>query len=99
MARDGGYEVVNASGFSAKADGPDSFRFGGGPVRRYVGMASFPAGSSVVGYNAMPSVVGDPPNTSQLRMWLTGDSHPVHMSESAVQPLTNRIETFSPPPE
>jgi hypothetical protein len=44
-------------------------------------------------------VIGDPPNTTQLRMWLTGDSHPVHMTESAVQPLTNRIETFSPPPQ
>lgn len=99
MARDGGFEVVNASGFNARADGVDAFRFGGGPVRRYVGMASFPAGGSVVGYNAMPSVVGDPPNTTQLRMWLTGDSHPVHMTEDAVRPLTNRIETYSPPPE
>ncbi len=37
LSRDGGYEVVNASGFSARADGLNSFKFGGGPVRRYVG--------------------------------------------------------------
>ncbi|MFQ5457176.1 MAG: penicillin acylase family protein [Myxococcota bacterium] len=37
ISRDGGYNVVNASGFSARADGLNSFKFGGGPVRRYVG--------------------------------------------------------------
>jgi penicillin amidase len=99
MARDGGFEIVNASGYSARADGVNSFRFGGGPVRRYVGMADFPSapGGAVVGYNAVPSVVGDPPNTRQMRFWLTGDSHPVHMSETELKPHTVRIETFSPP--
>jgi penicillin amidase len=99
LARDGGYEVVNASGYSAKADGVDAFRFGGGPVRRYVGMASFPSapGGAVVGYNAVPSVVGDPPNAAQLRHWLTGDTHTVHMNEDAIRPLTARIETYSAP--
>jgi penicillin amidase len=97
LSRDGGYEIVNASGYSAKADGPDAFRFGGGPVRRYVGMADFPSSpeGSVVGYNTMPSVVGDPPNTTQLRFWLTGDHHPVRMSEDAIAPQTMRIEHFS----
>ena len=99
MSRDGGYETVNASGYSAKADGPDSFRFGGGPVRRYVGMADFPSGGegAVVGYNATPSVVGDPPNTKSMLQWLTGDQHAVPMSESAVAPITTRIETFASP--
>ncbi len=101
LSRDGGYEIVNASGYSAKADGPDAFRFGGGPVRRYVGMADFPTSpvGDVVGYNAMPSVVGDPPNTNQLRYWLTGDHHSVQMKESAIKPLTTRIENFAPPAE
>jgi penicillin G amidase len=99
LARDGGFEVVNASGYSARADGVDSFRFGGGPVRRYVGMASFPSTSpgAVIGYNAVPSVVGDPPNAKQLLQWLTGDQHSVPMTESAVAPLTVRIETYSAP--
>ncbi len=101
LSRDGGYEIVNASGYSATADGPDAFRFGGGPVRRYVGMANFPSSpaGSVVGYNTMPSVVGDPPNTKQMRFWLTGDQHPVQMSEDAIKPQTTRIENFSSPAE
>ena len=66
-------------------------------MRRYVGMADFPSSpeGSVVGYNTMPSVVGDPPNTAQLRFWLTGDHHPVRMSEDAIKPQTRRIEHFS----
>ena len=70
-------------------------------MRRYVGMANFPTdgGGAVVGYNVMPSVVGDPPNTRQLRFWLTGDQHSVQMQESAIEPLTVRIENFSAPPQ
>jgi penicillin amidase len=101
LARDGGYEVVNASGFSARADGPDAFRFGGGPVRRYVGMANFPetATGIVVGWNAAPIVIGDPPNANQLRQWLTADFHPVVMQEAEIEPGTARVETFQPPSE
>ena len=71
----------------------------GGPVHRYVGMADFPASAAGtgVGYNAIPSVVGDPPNTRQLRFWLTGDQHSVQMQESAIAPLTVRIENFTAP--
>jgi penicillin amidase len=98
LSRDGGFEVVNASGYSATADGVNAFRFGGGPVRRYVGMADFPnPDGAVVGYNAVPSVVGDPPNTTQLRFWLTGDRHTVQMSEDAIAPLTTRIEHYTSP--
>jgi penicillin G amidase len=37
LSRDGAYEVVNQSGFSATADRPQDFMFGFGPNRRYVG--------------------------------------------------------------
>lgn len=35
LSRDGGYEVVNASGFSARSISLNGFMFGGGPVRRW----------------------------------------------------------------
>jgi penicillin amidase len=71
LARDGAYEVVNASGFSARASGLDSFMFGGGPVRRYVGEAG---DGKVRGSNVMPGgpsgVPGDPNYATQLGHWL-----------------------------
>lgn len=87
LARDGGYEVVNASGFSAKADHDGAFRFGGGPVRRYVGAAGGNRYTSarVMGFNVVPGggsgVVGHPTNALQIGDWLTGEQHAVAMSE------------------
>ena len=81
VARDGGYNVVNASGFSARAIGVDSFRFGGGPVRRYVGRARF---GTIKGVNATPGgpsgIPGDPGYATQLATWLTADYHHVRMN-------------------
>ena len=86
ISRDGGYNVVNASGFSARADGSNEFRFGGGPVRRYVGQAEQggPGMPNVLGVNVMPGgpsgVPGDPDYATQLPTWLTADYHQVNMS-------------------
>ena len=82
VARDGGYNVVNASGFSARATGLNSFRFGGGPVRRYVGRVL--GSGKIEGFNVIPGgpsgIPGDPGYTTQLATWLTADYHPVSLS-------------------
>ena len=69
--------MVNASGFSARSIGLNTFMFGGGPVRRYVGRADAPAGSS--GVNVVPGgpsgIPGDPDYATQLAVWLTADYH------------------------
>jgi penicillin amidase len=80
LARDGGYNVVNASGFSARAIGVNDFMFGGGPVRRYVGEKR---GPKIVGENAVPGGPSGIPDTpgyaTQLAVWLTSDYHKVGM--------------------
>jgi penicillin amidase len=102
VARDGGYEVVNASGFSARADRENSFRFGGGPVRRYVGEGGVAGGKAIRGFNVVPGgPSGDaasPHYTTQLGTWLSADQHPVVMNGPSV--IRNRIsdETFVPGP-
>ena len=81
VSRDGGFNVVNASGFSARATGLNSFMFGGGPVRRYVGKPFF---GRIFGVNAVPGgpsgIPGDPNYATQLPVWLTADYHIVNMS-------------------
>ncbi len=80
LARDGGYNVVNASGFSARSLGLNSFMFGGGPVRRYVGE---PLGMMIEAVNVVPGgpsgIPGDPGYATQLATWLTSDTHKVDM--------------------
>ena len=80
LSRDGGYEVVNASGFSARSTTLNGFMFGGGPVRRYVGRAD---PHRIAGVNVVPGgpsgVPGDPRYATQLSTWLTADYHLVRM--------------------
>lgn len=103
VARDGGFEVVNASGFNARADRDTAFRFGGGPVRRYVGVAGaghFPQ-ARVVGWNVVPGgSSGDfqsPLYVKQLGMWLTADYHPVEMFEGEASRAALSRERFRAP--
>jgi penicillin amidase len=96
VARDGGYEVVNASSFSARATELNSFMFGGGPVRRYVGRGT--GGNRIEGFNVIPGgpsgIPGDPGYTTQLGTWLTADYHRVNMSLMVPRGIE---ETLTPP--
>jgi penicillin amidase len=83
LSRDGGYEVVNASGFSTRSISLNGFMFGGGPVRRYVGRAD---PGQIKGVNVVPGGPSGIPDsdgyTTQLARWLTADYHPVRMNPS-----------------
>ncbi len=110
LSRDGGYEVVNASSFSATADGTNEFRFGSGPVRRYVGgPKAFGDLDTVIrlaprisGVNVTPGgPSGDPfsPNyATQLGLWLTADYHPVSMGMKLPKKDVQTEDTFVPAP-
>jgi penicillin amidase len=99
LSRDGGYEVVNASSFSARADTLNAFRFGGGPVRRYVGAASR---WGIAGTNVVPGGrAGDPADPSfavQLDEWLTGEHHRVDLRTSLPARDVTGGDVFVPPP-
>jgi len=103
LARDGGYEVVNASGFSAEAGNAGAFRFSGGPVRRYVGAAGLSRidAARVLGFNVVAGgssgVPGDPLAASQLLDWLTVNQHVVPMIPVEVESRTLKVERFEPP--
>jgi len=104
LSRDGGYEVINASGYDARAEDANSFGFGGGPVRRYVGVPAsrhlFDEGG-IQGWNVIPGgSSGNPASplyATQLGAWLTVDQHPVVMSEFEALEGALRVERFSPP--
>ena len=85
VARSGGYEAVDASSHSARADGLNDFTFGSGPARRFVGVLDpqgiaaeqiIPGGSS--------GVLGSPQYADQLGRWLTNDYHPLALDADDV---------------
>ena len=101
LSRDGGYEVVNASSFSARAEELHSFMFGSGPVRRYVGEARR-GPRNIAGVNVVPGgpsgIPGDPNYATQLGTWLTADYHAVKMGVTIPRgPFVER-EMFVPAP-
>lgn len=78
LARQGGYDVVDASSHSTRADNLNDFMFGGGPNRRFVGEMTL---AGVDGYETIPGgqsgVFFMPNYSSQLPLWLTNSYHPL----------------------
>jgi len=101
LARDGGYEVVNASSFSARAEDLNAFMFGRGPVRRYVAKIST-GHRNITGVNVVPGgpsgIPGDPNFATQLATWLTADYHTVKMEVTPAKGPFVKRETFVPAP-
>ena len=97
LARDGGYETVNVSSFSARAQNLNSFMFGRGSVRRYVGRARTGL-RDIAGVNVIPGgpsgIPGNPNYATQLGTWLTADYHKVNMG--GVLP-GGTVEVLKPP--
>ncbi|MEM9291721.1 MAG: penicillin acylase family protein [Acidobacteriota bacterium] len=99
FARSGGYEAVDASSHSARADGVNEFMFGAGPARRFVGVLD-PAG--IEGYQSIPggasAELGSPFYASMLLDWLTNNYHPLILSTSEVQASRSSQRVFQPAP-
>jgi penicillin amidase len=101
LARDGGYEVINRSGFSARAEDLNAFMFGHGSVRRYVGQVRRGL-QKITGVNVVPGgpsgIPGDPYYATQLGAWLTADYHTVKMDLWFPNSRFVKKETFFPVP-
>ncbi len=97
IARAGGFDAVDASTHSARADGLNEFMFGNGPARRFVGdlTPSGPVGLEVIP-GGRSSVFLSPHYTDQLPLWLTNDFHPLTLGAAAAQAGSVNVITFSP---
>jgi penicillin amidase len=99
LARQGGWETVDASGHSSRADGLNEFMFDSGPSRRFIGEMT-PDG--VVGYNVLPGgqsgVFYHPNYASQLPLWLTNSYHEFPLGEQDGIDSAIFVHTFNPVP-
>jgi penicillin amidase len=97
LARQGGFEAVDASSHNARANSLNGFMFGSGPNRRFVGEMT-PDG--VVGYETIPGgqsgLFYHPNYASQLPLWLTNNYHDLALGEADGQASAVVTHTFSP---
>lgn len=97
LARQGGFQAVDASSHSARANSLNGFMFGSGPNRRFVGEMT-PDG--VIGYQTIPGgqsgVFFHPNYSSQLPLWLTNSYHPLAVTEEDADGVAVVSYTFGP---
>jgi penicillin amidase len=97
VARQGGYEAVDASTHSSTADTLDGFKFGSGASRRFLAEMT-PAGTE--GYDVIPGgqsgIFLHPNYSSQLPLWLTNSYHPLPLGEEDGMNSAVFTHTFNP---
>jgi len=97
LARQGGYEAVDASSHSPSANSLNGFMFGSGPSRRFIGVMD-PAGA--IAQEVIPGgqsgVFYHPNYASQLPLWLVNDYHEMAMTEADAAAVAVQVHTFAP---
>ena len=83
IARPGGFESVDAASHDTRANASNSFMFGSGPARRFVGEMFPGISASEIIPGGQSGVLGSPLYASQLGRWLTNQYHPLPISASA----------------
>lgn len=99
IARQGGFQAVDASSHSARADGLNEFMFGSGPNRRKVAVMD-PGG--IIADEVIPGgqsgIFLHPNYASQLGLWLTNDYHPLAIGADAGEAVGVVEHNFTPAP-
>jgi len=91
IARSGGFEAVDASSHSTKANSVNGFMFGSGPARRFVGEMSSPLPAlQQILPGGQSGVLGSPFYASQLSRWLTNNYKSLNLDvpSSTANPVT-----------
>ncbi|NBB93998.1 MAG: penicillin acylase family protein [Gammaproteobacteria bacterium] len=97
VARAGGYQTVDASSHSVRADGLNDFMFGSGPARRTVAeMTPGTPNVSEVLPGGRSGVLVSPFYTNQLQRWLVNDYLSLVFGESEAQGSAIDVTTFAP---
>ena len=97
LARQGGYEAVDASRHSATADTLNGFMFGAGPSRRFAGILT-PLGAEAqeVIPGGQSGVFFSPNYSSQLPLWLVNDYHDLALTTDDAADVAVTTYTFGP---
>ena len=97
LARQGGYEAVDASSHSSTADSLNGFMFGHGPSRRFVAdMSPVKVDAQEVLPGGQSGVFYSPNYSSQLPLWLTNSYHDMALTNEDAEAVAVSSMTFGP---
>ncbi len=96
VARPGGYEVLDASGHSTRANSVNGFMFGAGPARRFIGQMTTPVVAENIHPGGQSGVLGSPTYASQLGRWLTNRYKPLIIDRDAALAAEREKIEFRP---
>jgi penicillin amidase len=96
LARPGGFQAVDASSHDVRADGVNSFMFGSGPIRRFIGeMTDTPTMLQAIP-GGQEGNIGGPGYISQLPLWLVNGYKPLVIDPAASAAGAVATLQFSP---
>ncbi|HET9032321.1 MAG TPA: penicillin acylase family protein [Dokdonella sp.] len=97
LARQGGFETVDAASHDARGNSVNGFMFGSGPARRFVGEMFPTISASEIIPGGQSGVLGSPLYVSQLGRWLTNQYHPLPIpAAAALQQPGSTVVSFVP---
>lgn len=98
IARPGGYQVLDASGHSIRADGLNDFMFAHGPARRFVAeMAdSGPVMDQIIPGGQSGNITDGALFVNQLFFWLTNNYLPLFVDPAVVDAIAVAVESYEP---
>jgi penicillin amidase len=97
LAIDGGYETIDIGTYKELAASSNTYTFGAGAARRYVGelrRGGIKAAQVIPGGES--GVLGSPLQTNQLPLWLTNRYHDVFFSRSGVECHSDSKTVYKP---
>ncbi len=98
VARSGGYQVLDASSHSTRADSSNEFMFASGPARRFVAeMADRGISAEQIVPGGQSGVITSGPNyINQLVFWLVNDYFPLITDLDTIVAIANEVYNFEP---
>jgi penicillin G amidase len=95
---DGGFGTVDAASHDARADGLNSFMFGSGPVRRFVGeLAGRQTRAESIWAGGTSGVLGNPDYTLFLPDWLSNEALPLALGIDQARRGARAVKWVRPP--
>ena len=98
IARSGGYQVLDASGHSIRANSLNGFMFDAGPARRFYAVMTpdGPAAEQIIPGGQSGVITDGALYVNQLFHWLTNNYFPLIVNPAVIDAIAERTDDYEP---